>query len=128
MSLRAYLIVMGLATVVAASTFFLVLFRVDPGTAGTFGFVLFYASLFMTVVGVLSMVGFTARVFMHRTELLSRLVYVAFRQSVLFALLITGSLLLRSAHLLTWWNSLIFIIVLSLVEFFFLSLEKKPAL
>jgi hypothetical protein len=127
MSLRSYLVVMGLATVVAAATFFLVLFRVDPATAGALGFTLFYASLFMTVVGALSMLGFMARVLMHRTELLSRLVHVAFRQSVLIALLVTGSLLLRAAHLLTWWNSLMFVAVLSLMEFFFLSLERHPA-
>jgi hypothetical protein len=124
MSLRAYLATIGLATVLAGATFALVLFRTEPASAGTFGFILFYCSLFFTVCGILSLGGFLVRILLHRTELLSRMVGIAFRQAVLLSVLVVGTLFLRSQHLLSWWNSLFFVVVLSVIEFLFVSLER----
>jgi hypothetical protein len=126
MSLRVYLTIMGFGTIVAAATFFLVLFRVDPSSAGTLGFVLFYLSLFLAVAGAVSIVGFVVRVFMHRDEMLSRLVGLSFRQAVLLAAIAVGALALHARGLLSWWNSLILVAAITIVEFFFISLEKKP--
>lgn len=126
MSLRAYLTIMGFGTIVAAATFFLVLFRVDPATAGTLGFVLFYLSLFFAVTGAVSIVGFLIRVLMHREEMLSRLVGLSFRQAVLLAALAVGALALHARDLLSWWNSVLLVAAVTIVEFFFISLEKKP--
>ncbi len=126
MSLRAYLAVMGFGTLLAGATFFLVLFRVDPGTAGTLGFALFYLSMFLTVAGAVSIVGFLVRVLMHRDEMLSRLVALSFRQAVLLSALAIGALALHSHKLLSWWNSLLLIAAMTIVEFLFISLERKP--
>ncbi len=126
MSLRAYLTFMGLATVLAAATFLIVLFSVDSDTVGMSGLILFYASLFLTIIGLLSLFGLLVRVALHRHEPLFRLVAVSFRHSVLFGILVVGALALRAVQLITWWNSLIMIAVLTLVEFMFLSLERRP--
>jgi len=125
MSLRAYLAVMGFGTILAGATFFLVLFRVDPQTAGWLGFVLLYLSLGLALAGAVSIVGFVVRVAAHRDEMLSRLVTLSFRQAVLLSAVAVGSLILRSHDLLSWWNSALLIIVATIVEFIFISLEKK---
>ena len=125
MSLRAYLAVMGFGTILAGATFFLVLFRVDPATAGWLGFALFYFSLALTLSGAVSIVGFVVRVAMHRDEVLSRLVGVSFRQAVLLSALAVVALILRSRDLLSWWNSILLIVVATIVEFIFISLGRK---
>ena len=117
---------MGLGTVIAAATFALVLFRVNPETAGLLSFALFYLSLFLTVTGLISIVSFLVRVVARREELLSRLVALSFRQAVLFALLAVSALALHSRHLLSWWNALFLVAAVTLVEFFFLSLGRQP--
>lgn len=127
MSLRAYLTLMAFGTLVAAATFFLVLFRVDPATAGPLGFSLFYLSLFFSVCGLVSILGFLARVAIHRDEMLSRLVGLSFRQAVLLAALGVGALALHARGLLSWWNSLLLIAAVTVAEFVFISLEKRPA-
>jgi hypothetical protein len=125
MSLRAYIAVMGFGVVLAGATFFLVLFRIDPAAAGWLGFTLFYLSLLLTVAGAVSIIGFVIRVYMHRDEMLSRLVVLSFRQAVLLSALAVGALLLHSRNLLSWWNSIVLIIVATVVEFIFITLEKK---
>ena len=58
--------------------------------------------------------------------MLSRLVGLSFRQAVLLSALAVGALVLRSRDLLSWWNCLLLIIVATVVEFIFISLERKP--
>ena len=126
MSLRAYLAVMGFGTILAGATFFLILFRVDPATAGTLGFALFYGSLFLALSGAVSIVGFLVRVLSHREEILSKLVGLSFRQAVLLSAMAIGALALHARDLLSWWNSILLVAAVTVVEFIFISLEKKP--
>jgi hypothetical protein len=126
MSLRAYLAVMGFGTVLAGATFSLVLFRIDPATAGWLGFMLFYLSLAFTIAGAVSIFGFVVRVAIHRDEMLSRLVSLSFRQAVLLSAVVVVALILHSRQLLSWWNSALLIAAATIVEFIFISLERKP--
>lgn len=126
MSLRAYLALMGFGTLVAAATFFLVLFRVDPGNAGLLGFSLFYLSMFLAIAGAVSILGFVIRVLSHQGEMLSRLVALSFRQAVLLSALAVAALALHSHGLLSWWNSVLLVAAVTVIEFFFISLERKP--
>jgi hypothetical protein len=125
MSLRAYLTLMAFGTIVAAATFFLVLFRVDPAAAGALGFSLFYLSLFFSVCGLVSIVGFLTRVSLHRDEMLSCLVGLSFRQAVLLSALAVGALALHARGLLSWWNSLLLVAAVTVIEFIFVSVEKR---
>jgi len=126
MSLRAYLTLMAFGTIVAAATFFLVIYRVDPAAAGALGFTLLYLSLFFTVCGLVSILAFLVRIAVHRDEMLSRLVGLSFRQAVLFSALIVGALALHAHALLSWWNSLLMVAAVTVIEFIFISLERKP--
>jgi len=117
---------MGFGTILAAVTFFLVLFRVDPSSSVWLGFTLFYLSLGLTLAGVISIVGFVLRVAIHRDEMLSRLVGLSFRQAVLLSALAVIALILRSRDLLSWWNSILLIVSATIVEFIFISLGRKP--
>ena len=117
---------MGFGTVLAGATFFLVFFRVDPDTAGWLGFAFFYLSLGLVLSGAVSIIGFVVRVATHRGEMLSKLVLLSFRQAVLLSALVIAALMLHSHDLLSWWNSALLVIVATIVEFIFISLERKP--
>jgi hypothetical protein len=125
MSLRAYLIVMSMATVLALSTFALVIFRVDPETAGFFGHSLLYISLFFSVVGLFSLLGLVIRIVFRHDEIVSRLAAASFRQAIIIGLLAVFSLLLYKKEILVWWNGILLAAAATLVEFFFISLNQK---
>lgn len=122
MTLRQYLILVGLGTLIGFVTLLTVLYNVNPFEAGFIGFVLFYLSAAMTLVGLLSLAGFGIRMAIYRHEgIVLREVTTAFRQACFLTLVLVGSLFLQSQSLLAWWNILIFVVVLTILELFFVS-------
>lgn len=125
MTLRAYLVLMILATFVCFFSFTISVMMIDPDTTNWVGFSLFYLSLFFSLMGFMSILGFLFRFVFLRKDLESRLVIVSFRQAFLVSFLIAAVLFLLSLNLFSWLNLLLLIIVFSALEFFLLSYETN---
>lgn len=81
---------------------------------------------YLALTGTLSVIGFLLRAALLRQQfVVSRHVAVSFRQAVLLALLIVVALFLQSKSLLTWWNALLIVAALTVLEFFFISAKIK---
>ena len=87
--------------------------------------VAFYATLFLALTGTFTVIGFYVRVYLKRNQLYYQNINVAFRQGILLALAVCGLLALQSVRVLTWWDSLILILILLIIEFSFLSRAQK---
>lgn len=124
MTLRIYLIIMFLTTIVCWVAWLYTVITIDPNLTNWIGFLLFYVSLFLSIVGTATMVGFFARFIILKQKLAFHSVKEAFRQSFLFAILIIISLILLSRDLFTWMNMAFLVIGLSVLEFFLLEYEK----
>lgn len=117
MGIRLYLLSMSLGTILCAVAWVQIIRTSDPHTAPWFIFFFFYATLFLALVGSFSLTGFLWRIWRKREAMvLFRHVRKTFRQGVLFALLITSAVYLKSQALLTWWSTMILILVLVLIE------------
>jgi hypothetical protein len=116
---------MTLATFICWGAFLFVLNMVDPLATNWVGFLLFYASLFLSLMGTASIVGFLIRFTCLKHELAFRSVKAAFRQSFLFSFLIVAVLFLSSQGFLTWLNLLLLIAGLSLIEYFLISYDRS---
>ncbi|MBI4128784.1 MAG: hypothetical protein HY460_01920 [Parcubacteria group bacterium] len=122
MTLRQYLILVGAGSLVGWGAWLLVLFTINPYDAGLMGFALFYSSLTIALVGTLALIGFGIRMWVFEHEgIVLRQVTTAFRQACFLALVFVGSLFLQSRDLLRWWNVLIFIGTLTILELFIVS-------
>lgn len=121
MTLRSYLFLMILATIISALGLAVVLVTVDPWATNWLGFGLFYAALFLTVMGVFSILGFVIRFVALRQELVEHSVIISFRQAFLAAFLVNAVLVLLSRGLFSWLNVLLLIIGFSILEFFLIS-------
>ncbi|MFA6551637.1 MAG: hypothetical protein WCV41_03875 [Patescibacteria group bacterium] len=124
MTLKTYLTIMLLATAICWSAWTVVLQSINPETTNFIGFSLFYASLFLAIVGTSAIVGFLIRFILLRKELVFRQVAVAFRQSFLFAAVVIASLILQSFQLLTWYNALFLVMAVTVLEFFLISYKR----
>lgn len=124
MTFKDYSIVMAIATVAAWAGWIVVLVAIDPTSSGWLGFLFFYLTLGMAMMGTLSIAGAGIRVWTKRDELVSRHVSRSFRQGLLLALLCTGALGLLAAGLFTWWTALLLILLISLFELVFLSAQR----
>ena len=121
MSLLRYLIVMTLATLLCWAAFGLVIFYINPKNSGLIGFISFYLSLFLAMAGTASLVGFLVRAIFVKKEALFRYMGVSLRQAILFSVLLIFALLLLGNQLFRWWNVILLILALALLEFFFLT-------
>lgn len=126
MNLKSYLWLMTLGTALAAVAWVLVLINVDPDEAGILGFILFYATLFVSLVGVLSLAGTLYRVrFLERGDLAWREVRTSFRHAVILSGVCISSLLLASHGLLYWWNFLGLLALVGVMEYGFLLVHES---
>lgn len=125
MTLGRYLLVMLIGTLGAWGAWLMVVFYLAPSSAGVMGFVFFYMSLGVAVVGTTTLVGFGLRHLLHRDEVVFRQVAISFRQGVLLGIVVLLALMLQAERLLTWWNLGILLLALTIVEFFFLSMRRE---
>ncbi len=125
MTLRSYLIIMLITTLLCWAAFIFVLWSINPEITNWLGFSLFYLSLFLALVGTGALIGFVIRFVGLKHELVFRSVRDAFRQSFLFSFLITAVLFLLSKNLFSWLNLALLIIGLSVLEFFLLSYSGR---
>jgi hypothetical protein len=121
MTLRQYFFWMVLSTVLCWLGWWSVVWMVDPAEAGLLGIFLFYAALSLALIGTFSIFGLLFRALKRRQEPVSRHAATSFRQSVLLTVLVSGSLALQSRSLLTWWNIMLFIATVTVLEFFLIS-------
>ena len=128
MSLRLYLFIMSVMTAFCALVFGYIVFTVNPETTNGAGFLLFYLSLFLSIIGLAAIIGFVVRFIFLRHELAIDKVKISFRQAFFFAFFIVISLWLLARGQLSWFNVLILIIGLSVLEFFLLSYGRSKRL
>lgn len=133
MSLKKYIILMFIIAMICSGGWVLVLYNINPDTAGWIGLSLFYFSLFWSLVATLATMGLLIRlIFLKRTddhvvvadEEVGQ-VKVALRQGVWFGLLVIICLMLQHIKLLTWWNALILVLALTILEFFFVAYQNE---
>ncbi|MEK7098206.1 MAG: hypothetical protein AAB906_05150 [Patescibacteria group bacterium] len=109
------------ATIICLTVFFFVVWTVNPQTSNIAGFLLFYISLFLSLVGAAAIAGFLVRFVGLKRDLIFRSVKEAFRQSFLFAFLIVASLVLLSHDLFSMLNLILLIMGISVLEYFLIS-------
>lgn len=125
MTLRQYLILMTFCTIVSWAVWGTVVSLVDPDVGGIIGILFFYTSLGLALTGTNSIIGLLIRSRFNRTELISRLAAISFRQALWFSLVIILAMVLQSYRMLTWWIMAIVVLALVITEFFFLSLKRR---
>lgn len=125
MTLKNYLFVMSVLTMICWGVFFFVANLVDPAATTWFGYGLFYLSLFLALSGTAALIGFIFRFVALKKELAFNLVKVAFRQSFLFSFFIVLLLILKSQQLFNWLNLFLLIVVFAIFELFLISYKKS---
>jgi len=124
MSLKQLLIIISLATLICWLVWIFVLFQVDPNITDWPNLLIFYASLFVALIGSFFLISFVWRRMFTKYILEYRLVGVSFRQSFFFSLLVVGVLFLAAHNFLTWWNIILLVLGVGIVEYLCLSVRR----
>lgn len=124
MTLKNYLWVMSILTIICWGVFVFVVNIVDPFSTNFLGYLIFYTSFLASLIGTISIVGFLLRYFLSKEKTIFNLVIISFRQSFVLSLFVISFLILKSFSLFTWLNLLLLIILFTFLEIT-LSLKKK---
>lgn len=124
MTLRQYLFTMFIATVMCWVAFVFVLINTDPFETNTTGFIFFYISLFLSLIGTISMLAFTLyHIFLRKKVPMYKYVKKSFRDSVIISISLISLLYLQSLGFLNIWMFIGFLVILALIISFSLSLK-----
>ncbi len=121
MTLRIYFLGMIISVILCFFSLILIIFYVNPETAGLIGAILFFLMLFFFLSGLFALLGFYLKRKFFKGKVGFGQIGTAFRQGVLLALIFTGMLMLQSFGMLFWWSAALFIIGTSLLELYFMS-------
>ena len=124
MTLKNYLMLMGVTTAFIWGLFIFVINTIDPTATDWLGFLIFYLSLFLACAGTATIIGFLIRFKLLKHDLVFNSVKTAFRQSFLFAFLVASILYLIANQLFSWINLALLIIILSVAEWLMISYKK----
>jgi hypothetical protein len=125
MTFRSFLLFMLGGTLIAIGAWVFVMSSVNPYDATLADMVLFYLTLFMSLIGILSLLGSLYRVLLlRRRSVISREVNVAFRHAIFLSIAAIMSMILLTQGVFHWWILFVLILILSVFEFVALKIQQ----
>ncbi|OGI16449.1 MAG: hypothetical protein A2Z52_02820 [Candidatus Moranbacteria bacterium RBG_19FT_COMBO_42_6] len=121
MTLRSYIWGMRLAALFSFIGLGFVINYVDPEKSGEAGKVLFYLTLFFFLSSFFNLLLIWIRKKALGKEAISLNISLSFRQGVLLAIFVVGLLVLQSMRMLIWWDGLLLLAGIFIIELYFLS-------
>lgn len=125
MNFRLFLILIILGTFCSWGAWGLVVYNLDPTQIGPLGFSMFYLSLFLGLAGIIFLVMDYLKAKMMSRQLIFFRLRTSVRHSIFFSALTISWLFLKSVGVLRIWSLLLLIIILTVLEFFFISIQKQ---
>ena len=117
MGLRSYLILMAIGTILCWVVWFLIIGNINPDQAGIIGLILFYLSLFLSLTGTISVVGFLIRKKIDKNDtVIFHHVRHTFRQGLLLSCLIISALILLQCKILNWLTGMLVVVLFLIIE------------
>jgi len=121
MTLKSYIWGMRLITLVSLIALGLVVFYTNPESRDMAGKKFFYLTLFFLLSGIFNLVLLLAREKMMRDGGIMENISLSFRQGMLLSLMAVGILALQSVRALVWWDALLVVAGVFLIELYFVS-------
>jgi Ca2+/Na+ antiporter len=130
MTVKHYLLIVVLSTLLAGASLGLLLTGTRPETATGVMMGMLYGSVFLFIAGVLALLGTVLRTtVLHKHDAPSRQILIATRQAILLSLLLTLGLYLQAHRQLHGWVILAMIGGVTLLEMLFISVRiHRPSL
>ncbi len=124
MAPKLYFWILRFALILGLGTWIWVLFNLDPENSGLIVWILFYGAFFVFLGGFfMSFFTWLNRDLQGEQYSKESLVYGA-RQGLLLSFLIVALLFFQQKEILLWWDGLLLVAGIFLVELYFLSRRK----
>jgi hypothetical protein len=118
---QSYLILIAIATFFGWASWLVVLYKLSPFSQPTLSLSLFYASLAMALTGTFTLLFYFLRAWTNKKEIYNVHLNRSLRQGILLSAMIIIGLGFQRLRVLTWWDGLLLLSIVLLVEFYFMS-------
>jgi len=108
-----YFTALSFGTIICWIAFLLVILNIDPTKMFGIGIAAFFSSLFLSLLGTFTMLG----IYIRRGFGNAEVIFTSFRQGALLTILLVGLLILQLLRVLTWWDGILFVLSVILLEF-----------
>jgi len=119
MSLKTYLVGIGISTILCWAAFFLTVTNIDPFAADSAGIASFFVSFFLGLLGLIILVMMYLYSRLSSVAELYERMPILVRQAGLVSFGLTAILGMQSMRVLRWWTAAMMIIILILIEISF---------
>lgn len=116
-----YLLGIFIAAIFGWSSWIVVISKLSPFLSPMFALSFFYASLFIALTSTLALLGYYIRIWINKNEVYAFHINIALRQGTLISIMICLSLLFQRMRVLTWWDGLLLLMLLVLIELYFMG-------
>lgn len=120
MTVRTFIAGIIFCALIGGFSWVSILINVDP-TQGAFAIFLFYLTLAIFSISLLTLIGFFARKRIFSRSIPFSLVGISFRQAVLLSVVVVGVLLFQELRILSWWSIVLLVGSVVLLELYFIS-------
>lgn len=124
MSLKQYIGIIFIGTLIMWGGWFVVVTQIDPLVAGMIGMFLFYSTLFFALLGTFALIGGVYHAIKQRGNMDDRHIILSFRHAIWYSLVVNFTLYLQAKRLLSWTNLLLLVLFLAIIEFLLLSRHR----
>jgi len=121
MTLKAYIWTGRLLSLLSLAALILIINYIGPDDYGAMGKIVFYLVLGLFLTGFFSLVMLFIRRKTLGEDSAGKNARLSMRQGMLLAILTIALLVLQSFRMLVWWDSLLIVAGIFLVELYFLS-------
>ena len=123
MTLKSYIWGIRIITLISLVALGAVVYYIDPENSSLIGILLFYLVAFFVLSGIFNLILIFLRRKLLGNEMAVKNIDLSFRQGILLAVMIIAIMILQSYQMLIWWDALLVVAGVFLVELYFLSRE-----
>jgi hypothetical protein len=123
MSHSTYILGIFIATVFGWASLAVVINKLSPFTSPELSLSLFYASLFIALTGTISLFIYYLRAWLNKGLITNVHLNISLRQGFLISSMLCIGIAFQRLKVLTWWDGLLLLAIVLLIEFYFMSRE-----
>lgn len=118
---NTYLIGILIATVFSWASWSVVVYKLSPFSQPLLSLSLFYSSLFIALTGTFALIFYFLRLWANKKAVINAHLNTSLRQGALLGLMIIVGLGFQRLRVLTWWDGILLLAIVLLIEFYFNS-------
>jgi len=118
---NSYLTSILVATIFGWFSWILVINKLSPFTSSMLSLILFYSSLFIALAGTITLFIYYTRAWINKIEIYNAHLNTALRQGALLSLMTCVAIGFQRLKILTWWDGLLLLSIVLLIEFYFMA-------